>query len=96
MMQPSLCQIVCLCIGYLCSTAFAAAAPHATALQITATAADGSYAILAADISKPVLRASVGVKVNGKWLHAIDYPKHVIGTENAVGELGAVKVTTIR
>jgi alpha-galactosidase len=64
-------------------------------LRIT-LGADGSYTILAPGITAPVLRATAAVKVDGKWLHATDYPKHIISTSSATGELGAAKTFTIR
>ena len=64
-------------------------------LRIT-LGADGSYTILAPGITAPVLRATAAVKVDGKWLHAADYPKHIISTSSATGELGAAKTFTIR
>lgn len=97
MKQPRLYQIACLCIACICPIALASAVPHdAALLQLTANAVDGSYVITAADIAKPVLRASAAVKVNGRWLHAADYPKHIVSAESAAGELGPAKRTTIR
>jgi alpha-galactosidase len=97
MKQPRLYYLACLCIACICPTAFASAAPYsAEALQLTANAVDGSYVITAADVAKPVLHASAAVKVNGRWLHAADYPKYLVSTENVAGELGSAKLTTIR
>ena len=88
----------------ICS--FALAAPltfgHASAqqpdapLQLTPSAADGSYSLTAPGISMPVLRATAAAKINGKWLHAADYPKHLVTSMNATGELGSGKLVTIQ
>jgi alpha-galactosidase len=65
-------------------------------LQLAAVATDGSYTLSAPGITSPVLHASAAVKLNGKWLHAADYPKHIVSTTNVTGELGAAKAITIR
>jgi alpha-galactosidase len=98
MKQPSLYHLVGLTITALCPLAFAAASakPQDAALQLTANAADGSYTLSAPGLSTPVLRATTAVKVNGRWLHAVDYPKHIVDTASAIGELGPAKATTIR
>jgi alpha-galactosidase len=97
MKQPRLYHLACLCIACLCPTPSALAAPrNAPALRLTANSVDGSYAIIAADVAKPVLRATAAVKVNDKWLHATDYPKHIVSTQTTTGELGSAQLTTIR
>ncbi|MDW5267059.1 MULTISPECIES: alpha-galactosidase [Acidobacteriaceae] len=95
MKQRSIRQIIGLTLAILCPLAFAAA-PKDAALELSANAADGSYTLSAPGFAAPVLRASAAVKVNGKWLHAADYPKHIVSTASGAGELGPARVTTIR
>ncbi|MEO6912202.1 MAG: alpha-galactosidase [Edaphobacter sp.] len=99
MKQPSLYYIASLTIAVVCSPTFATASTKpndAPTLQLTANAVDGSYTLFASGLAVPVLRASAAVKVNGRWLHAADYPKHIVIAASSVGELGTAKATTIR
>jgi alpha-galactosidase len=93
---PNLYRIcgVILCVSPLVITA-ASAQQHA-AVQITASKADGSYTIEASGIDGAVIRASAAAKVDGKWLHAADYPQYSVTTAEASGEMGRAKMTTIR
>jgi alpha-galactosidase len=74
----------------------ASAQQQAVSLQLKPDATDGSYSISAPGISVPILRATAAAKVNGKWLHAADYPKHFVSTKIANGELGAGRLVTIQ
>lgn len=74
----------------------AAAPQHGAPLQLTADPNDGSYTLSAPDIVGPVLHAAAAAKLNGKWLHASDYPKHVVSTTTSTGELGPAQAITIR
>jgi alpha-galactosidase len=65
-------------------------------LQITPGSLDGSYSLMAPGISMPILHATAAAKIGGKWLHAADYPKHVITSTTTSGELGACKLFTIQ
>jgi len=86
--------------------AFAAVLPPAFAvaaidsqggtLEATANAADGSYTLSRSGVAAPVLRAAAAVKLNGKWFHAADYPKHIVTIADAAGELGPAKAVTVR
>ena len=98
MKQSSLFSLAGLAIATLCPLAFAAATakPHDAALQLTANAADGSYTLSVSGNTMPVLSAAAAVKVNGRWLHAADYPKHIVSSASATGELGPAKAITIR
>jgi len=58
------------------------------ALQIDVSPTDGTYAIAMAGSQSPALRAGVGVEVNGRWLRAIDYPRHTIEHSQVQGYLG--------
>ncbi len=58
------------------------------ALQITVNPADGTYTIAMPGSASYVLRAGVGVEVDGRWLRASDYPRHVAEHSQAQGYLG--------
>jgi alpha-galactosidase len=58
------------------------------ALQITVKPPDGTYTIAMPDASSYALRAGVGVEVDGRWLHADDYPRHEVEQSQAHGYLG--------
>ena len=58
------------------------------ALQVTMDPADGRYSIALPGSSTVALRAGVGVEVNGRWLHAADYPRHVVERSQVEGYLG--------
>ncbi|MFZ0773986.1 MAG: PKD domain-containing protein [Candidatus Sulfotelmatobacter sp.] len=58
------------------------------ALQITVNPADGKYTIAMPESSSYALRAGVGVEVDGRWLHASDYPRHAVEHSQAQGYLG--------
>ncbi len=62
------------------------AAEHA--LQIAVNPADGTYTIAVPGSSSYALRAGVGVEVDGRWLHAADYPRHAVEHSQAQGYLG--------
>jgi alpha-galactosidase len=62
------------------------AAEHA--LQIAVNPADGTYTIAMTGSSSYALRAGVGVEVDGRWLHAADYPRHAVEHSRAQGYLG--------
>ncbi|AEU35302.1 alpha-galactosidase [Granulicella mallensis] len=95
MKQPILYRILGLTLAI--PFAFTASAQQQDApLQLKTDATDGSYSISAPGISMPILRATAAAKVNGKWLHAADYPKHLVSTKIANGELGTSKLITIQ
>jgi alpha-galactosidase len=58
------------------------------ALQITVNPADGKYTIAMPRSNSYVLRAGVGAEVDGRWLHASDYPQHSVEHSHAQGYLG--------
>jgi len=58
------------------------------ALQIMVNPADGKYTIATPGSNSYALRAAVGVEVGGRWLHASDYPQHVVKHSQAQGYLG--------
>jgi alpha-galactosidase len=59
------------------------------ALQIEVNPADGKYTIAMRRSDSPAVRAGVGVEVDGRWLHAADYPRHAAEHSQVQGELGA-------
>jgi alpha-galactosidase len=58
------------------------------ALRITVNPADGRYEIAMAESRSYALRAGVGVELDGRWLHASDYPRHVVERSQVQGYLG--------
>ena len=58
------------------------------ALQITVNPADGKYTIAMPKSDSYALRAGVGAEVDGRWLHASDYPQHSVDRSHAQGYLG--------
>lgn len=51
--------------------------------------ARGAYVLGGPD--NPTLISNVAAKINGKWVHAADYPKHEIEKSNAEGFLGSAE-----
>ncbi|WP_158941342.1 PKD domain-containing protein [Granulicella sp. S190] len=98
MKQTSLPLIFGLYLAAAFLPAFAVVAPGSqnSSLEVTANAADGRYTVSRSGSTSPVLRAAAAIKVNGKWLHASDYPKHAVSTADTTGELGPAKMTTVR
>ncbi len=58
------------------------------ALQIKINPADGQYTIAMPGSDAYALRAGVGVQVDGRWLHASDYPRHEVSHSQTEGYLG--------
>ena len=58
------------------------------AMHVTVNSADGRYTIALPESSSPALQAGVGAEVNGRWLHASDYPRHAVEHSQAHGDLG--------
>ena len=69
-------------------TTLRAQSPAEHALQITVNPADGKYTIAMPGSDSYALRAGVGAQVDGRWLHAADYPKHSVEHSPAQGYLG--------
>jgi hypothetical protein len=57
-------------------------------LQVTVNPADGKYTIAMRGADSYVVRAGVGVEVDGRWLRAADYPQHRAEHSEAHGYLG--------
>jgi hypothetical protein len=60
----------------------------ASPLQVKVNSTDGKYSILMPRSSTVALRAGVGAQVDGRWLHATDYPQHTIKQSQVKGYLG--------
>ncbi len=70
-------------------SAFAGEAPSEKhSLQIAVNPKDGSYTIAMPGSDSPALRAAAAVEVDGRWLHAADYPQHAVERSQSQGELG--------
>ncbi len=58
------------------------------ALQVQINPADGTYAVAVSGTDSYALRAGVAVQVDRRWLHAADYPRHVVEQSPTQGYLG--------
>ncbi|MGC2212180.1 MAG: PKD domain-containing protein [Silvibacterium sp.] len=58
------------------------------ALKIKINPADGKYTIAMPGSDSYALHAGAGVEVDGRWLHASDYPRHEVSQSQTQGYLG--------
>src|SRR5438876_4140057 len=65
-------------------------------LRVTVDGATGNYAIGQPGSASDVLIAAVAAKVDGRWLHARDYPKHLMTESIANDDLGTAHEWTVR
>ena len=65
-------------------------------LRVTVNPATGDYAIGQPGAASDVLTATVAAKVDGRWLHARDYPKHLVTESVANDDLGMAHEWTVR
>src|SRR5437773_7875739 len=65
-------------------------------LRVTVSPTTGDYAIGQLGTAADVLTASVAAKVDGRWLHARDYPKHSIAESIVNDDLGTAHEWTVR
>src|SRR5438876_3355127 len=65
-------------------------------LRVTVDGATGDYAIGQPGAASDVLTATVAAKVDGRWLHARDYPKHLVTESVANDDLGMAHEWTVR
>ncbi len=65
-------------------------------LRVTVNPATGDYAIGQPGTASDVLTATVAAKVDGRWLHARDYPKHSITESVANDDLRPAHEWTVR
>ena len=68
----------------------------AKSLTASVNAKDGSYSISAESVASPVLNATPAIRVNGKWIHAKDYPSCEPKHSAVTGELGDAQEWYIR
>jgi alpha-galactosidase len=57
-------------------------------LLVPGTPADGRYDIAMPKSRSYALRAGMGLELDGRWLHASDYPRHVVEHSQVQGYLG--------
>jgi alpha-galactosidase len=81
--------------NYACLVA-ESTAPASLGLRVTISPATGDYTIEQPGTTSDVLTATVGAKVDGRWLHARDYPKHSITESIANDDLGAAHEWTVK
>ena len=55
------------------------------ALKIKINPADGKYTIAMPGSDSYALHAGAGVEVDGRWLHASDYPRHEVSQSQTQG-----------
>lgn len=65
-------------------------------LGLHVSSATGDYAIGQAGKGADVLTAAVAAKVDGRWLHASDYPKHTVTESVTNDDLGMAHEWTVR
>ncbi|HYT21487.1 MAG TPA: PKD domain-containing protein [Candidatus Polarisedimenticolia bacterium] len=65
-------------------------------LLVTVDGATGDYAIGQSGAASDVFTATVAAKVGGQWLHARDYPNHLITESAANDDLGMAHEWTVR
>ncbi len=66
------------------------------ALVIKVNKDDGSYAVAFPGSGADVLRAGAAVQVDGRWLHARDYPRHEVSQSETNGYLGQATEWQVR
>lgn len=59
-----------------------------SALQVKVDPTDGKYSISIPESGTVALRAGVGIKLDGHWLRAADYPRHQVKHSQVEGNLG--------
>src|SRR5882724_5867255 len=79
--------------AYLTAGVTASASPG---LRVTVNPTTGDYTIGQPGTTSDVLTATVAAKVDGRWLHARDYPKHSITESIANDDLGAAHEWTVK
>jgi hypothetical protein len=65
-------------------------------LRLTVDPATGNYTIAQRRSASAALTATISAKVDGRWLHAQDYPKHTISESIANDDLGKAHEWTVR
>jgi alpha-galactosidase len=67
-----------------------------TGLRLTVDPATGNYSIGQLGSGSEVFTATVAAKVDGRWVHARDYPNHEITQSDANDDLGIAHEWTVR
>jgi hypothetical protein len=70
--------------------------PDSQGLRLTVDQATGDYKIAQHGSDLEVLTAAVAAKVDGRWLHARDYPKHTISESSANDDFGIAHEWRVR
>src|ERR1700738_3496705 len=70
--------------------------PDSQGLRLTVDRTTGDYKIAQHGSDLEVLAAAVAAKVDGRWLHARDYPKHTITESFANDDLGIAHEWSVR
>src|SRR2546430_4057127 len=65
-------------------------------LRVTVSPTTGDYSIGQRGTAADVLTSTIAAKVDGRWLHARDYPKHSITESVANDDLGTAHEWTLR
>lgn len=60
-----------------------------SALRVDADGKTGAYTIRSKENGRAWMTATVAAEVNHRWLHARDYPKHVLATSSFSDDLGS-------
>jgi alpha-galactosidase len=98
-LRRSVSSIGCLAL-LMSSFHFAFLAPETTSdspgLRLAVNPATGEYAIGQLGSASEVLTATVAANVNGRWVHARDYPNHKITESTANDDLGIAHEWTVR
>jgi alpha-galactosidase len=65
-------------------------------LRVTLDKADGSYTIGLSSSHLSVLKSSVAVQANGRWLDSRSYPKHAVTESTVADDLGQAEEWTVK
>ena len=82
--------------SFNCALLAAETTSESQGLRLTVDPATGDYTIAKLLSASEVLTATVGAKIDGRWLHARDYPKHTISESIASDDLGNAHEWTVR
>ena len=61
---------------------------HEQTLKVSVNSADGKYTIAMPGDASYAVRAGIGAQVDGRWIHASDYPQPAIEHSKVQGFLG--------
>jgi alpha-galactosidase len=83
-------SIVCAVLAGVALSTYALDTRQGGPLHVT-VAPDGSYSVGAHDSSAIALQAGVAAEIDGQWVHAAEYPRHVVKHWSTEGYLGAAE-----